>query len=293
LAPLTLKSAATTTFVPDGDTIDRALSRVTHLGIGAHQDDLEIMAFHGIKTCFADAQKGFAGIICTNGEGSPQIEGPSTPSGDEIIHLRHKEQEQAALLGNYSLLVQLGYTSHDIKGERSGDVLEDLLTLLNQTQPEIVYMHNLADKHDTHVAVAVASILAMRRMEITRRPHKVYGCEVWRSLDWLEDEAKVLLDVGGDVLAAEQLIKIYKSQIYGGKRYDQAVLGRARSNATFFQSHAVDEIEKLWYAMDLTPLIQSDSRDMVDFITSHIDQFHENVEKKIKKSLFQFSKGEE
>ena len=40
-------------FVPDAETAPReALARVTHLGVGAHQDDLEIMAYAGI--CGAD-----------------------------------------------------------------------------------------------------------------------------------------------------------------------------------------------------------------------------------------------
>ena len=38
-------------FIPDGQPPAAALARVTHLGIGAHQDDLEFMAFHGIEAC--------------------------------------------------------------------------------------------------------------------------------------------------------------------------------------------------------------------------------------------------
>ena len=36
------------TFVPDGSEPARALARTTHLGVGAHQDDLELMAVHGM-----------------------------------------------------------------------------------------------------------------------------------------------------------------------------------------------------------------------------------------------------
>ena len=35
-------------FIPDGLPVPAALKRITHLGIGAHQDDLEFMAFHGV-----------------------------------------------------------------------------------------------------------------------------------------------------------------------------------------------------------------------------------------------------
>ena len=35
-------------YVPDGFPVDVALSRTTHLAVSAHQDDIEIMAYHGI-----------------------------------------------------------------------------------------------------------------------------------------------------------------------------------------------------------------------------------------------------
>ena len=39
-------------FIPDDATIESALNRTTHLAIGAHSDDLEIMAYHGIVNCY-------------------------------------------------------------------------------------------------------------------------------------------------------------------------------------------------------------------------------------------------
>ena len=57
-------------FIPDGLPVADALARVTHLGIGAHQDDLEFMAFHGIRECFHSDTEWFGGVTCTNGSGS-------------------------------------------------------------------------------------------------------------------------------------------------------------------------------------------------------------------------------
>ena len=65
-----LYNASAQIFVPDGKSVADALKRITHLGIGAHQDDLEFMAFHGILECFARDQKWFGGVTCTNGAGS-------------------------------------------------------------------------------------------------------------------------------------------------------------------------------------------------------------------------------
>ena len=43
---LHLKADGSEAFVPDGAPLPAALARTTHLGIGAHPDDLEIMACH-------------------------------------------------------------------------------------------------------------------------------------------------------------------------------------------------------------------------------------------------------
>ena len=67
-------------------------------------------------------------------------------------------------------------------------VVEDLEQILRAARPEFVYLHNLADKHDTHVAVALRSIAALRAVRQDVKPKRVYGCEVWRDLDWLPDE---------------------------------------------------------------------------------------------------------
>ena len=45
---MTFHNSTAEIYVPDGKSVVAALKRVTHLGIGAHQDDLEFMAFHGI-----------------------------------------------------------------------------------------------------------------------------------------------------------------------------------------------------------------------------------------------------
>ncbi len=61
----------------------------------------------------------------------------------------------------------------------------------------------------------------------------MYGCEVWRDLDWLNDDEKVLLDCSQHQNIARALSSVFDSQIIGGKRYDLAVEGRRAANATF------------------------------------------------------------
>ena len=85
-----LHNASNSIFIPDGKPEGEALSRITHLGIGAHQDDLEFMAFHGILACFARDDQWFGGVTCTNGAGSSRS-GPYA-----AIHRRADDGNPAA-----------------------------------------------------------------------------------------------------------------------------------------------------------------------------------------------------
>lgn len=269
-------------FVPDGTAAGGAFRRVTHLGIGAHQDDLEIMAFHGIETCFNSPDLWFGAVTCTNGAGSPRAGEYASYSDEEMAALRRREQEKAAVIGNYAVLAQLNYTSAGVKNVADGYLRTDLVGILKSVKPKAVYTHNPADKHDTHVAVGLTALAAIRELPAPDRPKAVYGCEVWRNLDWMSDEDKVPLDVGGHEGLAMALIGIYDSQVAGGKRYDIATQGRRRANATYFQAHATDEAEALWFAMDLSPLVRDDSLDVLDFVLSHVDKFRRDVADKIR-----------
>jgi LmbE family N-acetylglucosaminyl deacetylase len=269
-------------FIPDGTAAEEALWKVSHLGIGAHQDDLEIMAFHGIEKCFNTRDHWFGAVTCTNGGGSPRAGEYASYSDEDMAALRRREQEKAAVIGNYGALIQLNFTSVEVKDVQSGHLKDDLIRILKAAKPEVVYTHNPADKHDTHVAVGLAALAAIRELPVPDRPKSVYGCEVWRSLDWMSDEDKVALDVGAREGLAMALIGVYDSQVAGGKRYDLATLGRRRANATYFQAHATDEAEALWFAMDLSPLVRDDSPDVLDFVLGHIDKFRRDVADKIR-----------
>ena len=270
-------------FVPDGLAAEDAFRRVTHLGIGAHQDDLEIMAFHGIQKCFGSRELWFGGVTCTDGAGSPRAGEYASFTDADMAALRRREQEKAAVLGNYGVLAQLNYASVEVKDVGTGRLKADLVKILRTARPEVVYTHNPADKHDTHLAVVFTALAALRELEPDERPTTVYGCEVWRGLDWMDDADKVALDVSRRENLSLGLIGVYDSQVEGGKRYDLATAGRRRANAVYFQSHATDEAEQLWFAMDLTPLVRDDSIDVGRYVLGHLDNFRASVEAKIKK----------
>ena len=108
-------------FVPDQSDPDAALGRVTHLGIVSHQDDLEIAAYHGITECFHSGDKWFGGVVVTSGSGSPRKGPYADYTDEEMQQVRLTEQRKAAYVGEYSIMIQLGYPSDDLKtGKRGG-----------------------------------------------------------------------------------------------------------------------------------------------------------------------------
>jgi len=271
-------------YVPGGIALEKALARTTHLGIGAHQDDLEFMAMHGIIECYEHTEKWFSGITCTNGGGSART-GPYAGTSDEEMKLiRAEEQREAARVGQYACMAQLGYSSSEIKGVSKDPFVKDLVSLISAASPDVIYTHNPADKHPTHIAVLVAAIAALRSMPADARPRKVIGCEGWRDLDWLPDNRKVIMDVSAYPELSARINGIFRSQISGGKRYDLAVAGRRHANATMLDSHSVDAATSVSFGMDLTPLIEDDTLPVPEYVAALIQEFLSDVQEKIRKS---------
>jgi LmbE family N-acetylglucosaminyl deacetylase len=268
-------------YIPDNESVDKALSRTTHLCFSAHQDDIEIMAAQPILECFQQKDKWFTGVVVTDGRGSPRDSLYRNYNDEEMRLVRFKEQRKAAFVGEYAAQVLLDHPSKVVKDASKRGPVEDMVNLLRASRPEIVYTHNLADKHDTHVGVALRVIEAIRRLEQAERPARLVGCEVWRALDWMADPDKVLLDVSDHENLQSALLGVFDSQIVGGKRYDLATLGRRRANATYFESHGVDETTGLSFAMEMTLLIKDADKNPLDFIQEFIQRFGQDVTERI------------
>lgn len=268
-------------FVPDGTAPAAALARTTHLAIGAHQDDLEIMAAQAILACRSEGS--FTGVVVTDGGGSPRTGAYGAMTDEAMKAVRAREQEEAARIGGYGALAQLGFPSAAVKEDGAGAVRDGLRELLLAAGPRIVYTHNLADRHDTHVAVTLRVIEALRSLDAADRPEAVYGCEVWRDLDWMIDGDKVAFDVSDDPALQAALVAVFASQIQGGKRYDAAVMGRRRAHATFSASHATDAAEGIALAMDLTPLMHKPGLDPGAYVGAMIERFAEDVRQRVQR----------
>ena len=268
-------------YIPDHESVEQALTRTTHLCFAAHQDDIEIMAAQPIIECFQHDDKWFTGVIVTDGRGSPRDSLYRDYTDEEMRLVRFKEQRKAAIVGEFAAQIMLDIPSKVVKDSSRSEPVDDILAILHATKPKFVYTHNLADKHDTHVAVALRVVEALRKLDQAERPERVVGCEVWRALDWMVDSDKVMMDLSTHENLQLALLGVFDSQIVGGKRYDLASLGRRRANATYFEAHGVDETTGLNYGMDMTPLMNDVNLTPTEFVDQFIQRFATDVRERV------------
>lgn len=262
-------------FVPDGKPPAEALARTTHLGIGAHPDDLEFMCWHPILTCFSDADQWFTGVIATDGRASPRTGRYAGHSDEAMVAARLKEQHHAAVTGEYSAAVSLMHSERGqvMTGPELMRLADDFYAILKAAAPRFVYTHNPADRHEHHIAVVVALVEALRRLEPELHPESFYGCEVWRGLDWLSSQDRLTFDVSEHQNLTAALMGVYDSQITGGKRYDLATAGRKRANATYNDPYSADEATALEFAVDLSPLLRRADLTLADYLEQLVERF--------------------
>lgn len=229
--------------------------KTAYLTIAAHEDDIEFMAYDGILRAF-DGDGVFYAVVTTDGAGSARTGIYQKYTDAEMVRVRAGEQKKAAEIGEYGALYLLNYTSAEAKAATQS-IIDDYVEIIDTLRPEILYTHNPLDKHDTHVGVCLKVIEAVRRAK--HKPKLLYGCEVWRGLDWVCDEDKLAFDVSAHPNLANALMGVFDSQIVGGKRYDAATVGRRSANATYGASHSVDTAVQVSYALDMSELIAGGS----------------------------------
>jgi LmbE family N-acetylglucosaminyl deacetylase len=269
-------------YAPQGQDPSNALVSTTHMGIGAHADDLEILAFPGIATCFQDPKKHFSGVVVTDGAGAPRTGRFSSTSDSELIPIRQKEQRVAADLGKYASVIQLSHPSSAVRQTDRSQVVAELTQILEIARPEVLYLHNPADRHETHIAVLLACLEALRKLPTSALPKEVYGCEVWGDLDWVPSSHIVRLPCPAPETLGTSLLRCFESQVEGGKRYDRAAVGRRHAQATFGNPTQPDFAEEVVLALDLRPLIQS-KESLTDFLAPTLDLFRTQTLARIEK----------
>ena len=269
-------------FVPGGGNLASALASTTHLGIGAHPDDLEIMAFPGICACRGQKNLRFSGVVATDGAGSPRSGSSEKLSMAELVKARREEQRNAAVLGGYATILQLAHPSSEIRGAGRNALTADLLEILKDAKPKVVYLHNPADRHETHVAVLLASLAALRQLPPTDRPAEIYGCEVWGDLDWVPAERVIRLPCPAPADFGPSLLRVFRSQV-DGKRYDLAAAGRRRAQATLADAYSADQAEEVVLALDLKPLVENPKVTLAEFVSSLTGEFQKQTLERIRR----------
>lgn len=266
-------------FVPDGTPPADALARVTHLGVMAHPDDLELWALPWIASCQADPDRGFAGVVCADGAGAPRGDARE-PATTDLATVRADEQRRAARLGGYAALAHLGLASADV---RDVDFLAaTLMHTLECLAPQVVLTHDPCDTHATHRAVTQALVVALRQRPVGQRPLRLLGVEGWRSLAWVPAGDRLAVPCSREaVTLGHQLVSCFGSQL-AAKRYDLAVEGRRRANATFTDAYRADPqgpeaAEQVVWALDLTPLLQDDTATTAGLVSDLVARFGHEV----------------
>ncbi len=268
-------------YVPDvvqtvsGTSAERVLASITHLGIAAHPDDLEIMAIDGILKGFSGRGNVFGGVVLTDGRGAPRAGKFSNLRDVELAALRKEEQKEAARIGSYGALVFMNYASRDLRQDSS--VVESLARVLQAARPRIVYTHSLLDAHPTHTAAAWRVIQALRSLPADMLPEQVYGCEVWRGLEWLPVRWRVAFDCSEHLELQKDLLEVFTTQVESGKRYDRAILGRRAANATMNEPNTVDKARAVAFAMDLTPLVRDKTLSPRSYLLEILGDFEQEA----------------
>lgn len=270
-------------FIPNQVEENIAFQRTTRLAIVAHPDDAEITTYHGIVECYDNPEESFGCVTMTSGSGSPRDYLYADYTDEEMVQVRKAEQRTAAIIGKYSFVAQLDYHSKEVKDVANKKPSIDLKTIFQEVKPEVVYTHNLADKHDTHIAVAVRLINTLRSLPDDRKPKTVYGCEAWRDLDWMTETDQIRFDLSGHMNIASALIAIYDTQNSGSKRYDQGVMARRRAHAVLSDTHSTGSLEAMGFGMDLTPLIKDHSMDISQYTAQFIQRFSDEVVDRIQR----------
>lgn len=260
---------------------NRNPNKVKYLCICAHQDDCEIMAIDGILKGYYSKKYSFALVVTSDGAGSART-GLYKDYTDEMMKkVRIEEQKEASEIGKYHSLYLLNYTSSEIKDKSNDSIVEEYIKIIKELKPEVIYTHNILDKHPTHIGVTLKVIKAVRSLPKELQPKLFYGCEVWRGLDWISDELKVGFNVSRNIKLAKRLLNVYKSQIEGGKEYTKATIGRRYQNATYFKSHSVDSYKQITYAISYLPLLKNKDLSIKEFALSFVNKLKEEIEKNL------------
>ena len=235
------------------------------------------MALDAILKGYRSKKYSFALVETTDGGGSARTGIFKDYTDEEMKLVRIKEQKAASEIGRYNSLFLLNYSSTEVKDKNNQQIVDEYVKIIKELKPQIIYTHSILDKHPTHIGVAIKVIQALRRLSKEEQPKLLYGCEVWRGLDWINDDKKIGFDVSKNERLQKKILDVFESQIAGGKAYTKASIGRRYQNATYFQSHSVDSYKMVSYAIDMSVLFKKQDLSIKDFALSFVEDLRKEV----------------
>ena len=247
------------------------------LAIAAHHDDIEVMAMDGILKAYGSKKYDF--YACVLGDGANCIKSGkyADVSDKEMMEARNQEQTRASQIGEYEKLVMLKHSQEELENDEKGKIGKELRELILDVKPDIIYTHNIFDKNPAHRITCKRVIDAILSLDEDDRPRLVYGCELFRSLDWLPDKYKVVFDLSENKELQSRLIGVYDTKIEQFKNYNKAIVGRKMAHAAFGSSVGDGDEDKLiWYGINLTPVVAKNI-DLKDYCTRILSDFNKEM----------------
>ena len=266
-------------FVPDGAPMPDALRRTTHVCVGAHQDDQEFMAFHGIAECFGRKDRGFAGVVVTNGAGSSRTGIYADYTDEDMMRVRVQEQRKAAVIGEYACQIQLMHPSADVKKPGHPGVLADLAADPRDRRGPRWSTSTTPPTSTTRTwPCCLRTIAAIRSLPTEQRAEA--GA---RLRDLARPRLAERRRQAGPARRPRSRTSPPRSPASSTPRSPAASATTSRwpvgapPTRRFFESHATDKADALSFAMDLTPLVEDDTLDVLDYTLGFLRRFENEV----------------
>lgn len=247
------------------------------LAIGAHHDDIEVMAMDGILKAYGSKKYSFYACVLSDGVNCVKSGKYAELTDKEMIETRNQEQTRASQIGEYADLKMLKYSQEDIENDEKGKIVKEIRQMILDIKPDIVYTHNIFDKSPMHKMTCKRVIEAILGLEEEDRPRLVYGCEIFRSLDWLPDKYKVVFDLSENKELQSRLIGVYDTRAEQARNYNKAIVGRKIAHAIFgTQNTDIEEEKLIWYGINLTPVIAKNI-DLKDYCTRILSDYNKEM----------------
>lgn len=237
-----------------------------YLCIAAHQDDIEMIALHGISQCFRNGYR----------MANKNFHGATLVKPEKDYERRINEQEVAAVVGRYETIKNFEFDDLLEVRSRHDVVIVAVSRLVLKTRPRFIYTHSPFDIHGAHVGAMFCVVEAIKRAMRNSdwRPEKVYGVELWGSLDWLPEKFKETLILENCKRLSEDLLSSFESQ-NTDRDYTGGFFARTKSNGVFSFLKNGERSTPRTFAIDLMPLCKG--MRIEDFIHVVVEESKNNI----------------